>query len=74
VVVKTLGPESYVDVVYAGADMAGPDAAPLVDFAAGLAVAQGGAMDRMAPGTFLLVPPGMPGPGAAGRAGMRGWS
>ena len=77
--VKTLGPGSWVDVFYVGHDycegntvvmdlagMAGPDAAPLVAFTAGPVGAQSGAMDRVPPGTFLLVPPGMLGPGAAG--------
>jgi cell division inhibitor SepF len=74
VVVKPLGPESHVGhdccegntVVMDLAGIAGPEAAPLVDFAAGLIVALGAAMERVAPELFLLVPPGKLGRGAAG--------
>ncbi|WP_326557736.1 cell division protein SepF [Micromonospora sp. NBC_01796] len=46
--------------------MVGPVATPFVDFAAGLVVARGCAMDLVAPGMFVLVPPGKSGPRTAG--------
>jgi cell division inhibitor SepF len=72
--VKTLRPQSYDEVIYIGhyfregiavlmdlTGMTAADATPLVDFAAGLVVGAGGAMDRVAPKVFLLLPRGMVG-------------
>jgi cell division inhibitor SepF len=71
-VVKTLRPASYDEVIYVGhyflqgfavvMDLTGLttiDPTPLVDFAAGLVIGGHGSMERVAPGVFLLVPPGV---------------
>ncbi|GAA2614744.1 cell division protein SepF [Actinomadura fulvescens] len=68
--VKTLHPTSYNEVYYVGhffrqgfavimdlTAMTDADALPLVDFAAGLIVGRGGAMERVTPKVFLLTPP-----------------
>jgi cell division inhibitor SepF len=68
-VVKTLRPQNYNEVFYVGDFFRGDtavvmdltaftdaDAVPLVDFAAGLVVGRGGAMERVAPKVFLLLP------------------
>jgi cell division inhibitor SepF len=67
--VKTLRPQSYDDVVYIGtyfrdgvavvmdlSEMSNATAREFVDFAAGLVVGCGGAMERVAPKVFLLRP------------------
>jgi cell division inhibitor SepF len=67
-VVKTLRPQSYNDVFKVGdwfrcgtpvvMDMSEcdeADATRLVDFATGLVIGCGGAMERIAPGLFLLL-------------------
>jgi cell division inhibitor SepF len=67
--VKTLRPQTYDDVFYIGhyfregvavlMDLTGlptPDVRAFVDFAAGLVVGCGGAMERVAPQVFLLRP------------------
>ncbi|MEB3366107.1 cell division protein SepF [Saccharopolyspora mangrovi] len=69
-VVKTLHPQNYQDVYYVGdyyrqgnavlmdlTDVPGSEATQLVDFAAGLVVARGGDMQRVAPKVFLLSHP-----------------
>jgi FtsZ-interacting cell division protein YlmF len=68
-VVKTLRPHNYNEVIYVGhyfcegfavvmdlTSMTNAEAMPLVDFASGLVVGRGGAMERVAPGVFLLRP------------------
>ena len=73
-VVKTLHPQNYQDVYYVGdyyrqgnavlmdlTDVPGSEATQLVDFAAGLVVARGGDMQRVAPKVFLLSHPEQPG-------------
>ncbi|MEV4647738.1 cell division protein SepF [Saccharopolyspora sp. NPDC049357] len=72
-VVKTLHPQNYQDVYYVGdyyrqgnavlmdlTDVPGSEATQLVDFAAGLVVARGGDMQRVAPKVFLLSHPEQP--------------
>lgn len=67
--VKTLHPRSYNDVFYVGhffrrgiavvmdlSEMTDSEATPLVDFAAGLIIGRGGAMERVTPKVFLLIP------------------
>lgn len=69
-VVKTLHPQNYQDVYYVGdyyrqgnavlmdlSGVPGSEATQLVDFAAGLVVARGGDMQRVAPKVFLLSHP-----------------
>jgi cell division inhibitor SepF len=71
--VKTLHPRDYNDVFYVGhyfregaavvmdlTSMTDAAARPLVDFASGLVLGRGGAMERVAPKVFLLLPPEMP--------------
>lgn len=71
--VKTLHPQNYQDVYYVGdyyrqgnavlmdlTDVPGSEATQLVDFAAGLVVARGGEMQRVAPRVFLLSHPDSP--------------
>lgn len=72
--IRTLRPQSYDDVVHIGTcyrdgvavvmDLSGlptPTAREFVDFAAGLVVGCGGAMERVAPQVFLLRPDADPG-------------
>lgn len=73
VMVKTLCPRDYNEVLYVGhfyrnkgipvvMDLTALDddeARPLVDFAAGLVFGRGGDMDRLSPKVFLLTPPGL---------------
>ncbi|MEU5876360.1 cell division protein SepF [Spirillospora sp. NPDC047279] len=67
--VKTLHPKSYNEVYYVGhffrqgipvimdlTALTDTEALPLVDFAAGLIVGRGGAMERVTPKVFLLTP------------------
>jgi cell division inhibitor SepF len=67
--VKTVRPHTYDDVIYIGhyfreglpvvmdlTALPNPDAQAFVDFAAGLVVGCGGAMERVAPKVFLLRP------------------
>lgn len=73
--VKTLSPRKYDEVAYVGhlfcagnavvmdlASLPADEAMPFVDFATGLIVGTGGAMERLAPRVFLLLPAGMVGP------------
>jgi len=66
---KTLRPRTYSDVIHVGhyfchdftvvmdlTALTEPDPTPLVDFAAGLIVGRGGAMERVAPKVFVLKP------------------
>ena len=70
--VKTLRPQNYTEVFYVGdwfrcgtpvvmdlSEFDESDALPLVDFATGLVVGCGGAMERIAPRLFLLLPEDM---------------
>lgn len=70
--VKTLRPQNYNEIFYVGdwfrcgtpvvmdlSEFGEADAVPLVDFASGLIVGCGGAMERIAPGLFLLLPEAM---------------
>ena len=68
--VMTLHPRTYNDVFHVGhyfregsavlmdlTRLTEDDATPLVDFAAGLVIGRGGAMERVTAGVFLLLPP-----------------
>jgi cell division inhibitor SepF len=68
-VVKTLHPQNYGEVFYVGhffregtpvvmdlTSLTDAEARQTVDFAAGLVVGRGGAMERIAPRVFLLLP------------------
>lgn len=70
--VKTLRPQNYNEVFHVGDwfrcgtpvvmdlnEFDEADALPLVDFATGLVVGCGGAMERIAPRLFLLLPEDM---------------
>lgn len=83
-VVKTLHPQNYNDVIHVGhyfcegiavlmdlTSLTDADAMPLVDFAGGLVIGRGGAMERVASKVFLLLPPGMVGSG--GNSSPRVW-
>lgn len=72
--VKTLRPQKYDEVIHVGhyfsygfavvmdlTHMTVDDATRLVDFATGLIVGLGGAMERLGPRIFLLLPQGMVG-------------
>ncbi|WP_170323468.1 cell division protein SepF [Cryptosporangium phraense] len=70
--VKTLRPQNYNEVFYVGDwfrcgtpvvmdlnEYEEDDATPLVDFATGLVIGCGGAIERIAPRLFLLLPASM---------------
>ncbi|MEV0698946.1 cell division protein SepF [Saccharopolyspora sp. NPDC050389] len=70
--VKTLHPQTYSDAYDVGdyfrqgvpvvmdlTSLPKAEAVRLVDFAAGMVIGRGGAMDRVAPRVFLLTPPGV---------------
>jgi cell division inhibitor SepF len=71
--VKTLRPRDYNEVLYVGhffrnkgipvvmdlTALADDEARQFVDFAAGLVFGRGGNMDRLSPKVFLLVPAGL---------------
>ncbi|WP_101376703.1 cell division protein SepF [Saccharopolyspora spinosa] len=70
--VKTLHPQNYNDVYHVGdyfrqgvpvvmdlTSLPKAEAVRLIDFASGMVIGRGGAIDRVAPKVFLLTPPGV---------------